>query len=144
MPAVHCWPWVYSLGLVSRYGIWWGQGQSLGVSEACATVLCKSIVLILDCEYAELFCRNIGKYLNCNYCFIIISFKLMMMIYCLTREKGGVSVQYLFSKAVRLDQWFVYFHMNPSTVISLLEAPCTKTSRRALLFRAILGITGLL
>ena len=30
------------------------------------------------------------------------------------------------------------------TVMSLLEAPCTKTSWRALLFRAILGITGAL
>ena len=31
-----------------------------------------------------------------------------------------------------------------STVMSLLEAPCAKTSWRALLFRAILGITGAL
>ena len=33
---------------------------------------------------------------------------------------------------------------NLNTVMSLLEAPCTKTSWQALLFRAILGITGAL
>ena len=39
-------------------------------------------------------------------------------------------------------RWVTKFRIPYDTVMSLLEAPCAKTSWRALLFPAILGITG--
>ena len=39
---------------------------------------------------------------------------------------------------------YIHIPVSTNTVMSLLEAPCAKTSWRALLFRTILGITGAL
>ena len=67
-------------------------------------------------------------------------------VYC-----WNVLVEYRHCKTLYLVQMKVLYvflrHFMitlPYTVMSLLEMPCAKTSWRALLFRAILGITGVL
>ena len=69
----------------------------------------------------------------------ILVFRVVLQKFCYSRLLSLYSFLSLYSLLIVFR--FVCYC---STVMSLLEAPCAKTSWKALLFRAILGITGAL